>query len=383
MKRKLKSIKSQPSWVIRTTNVRLAVTRLGGHMAPVTFYRDTGHPIRPYYVSPWQGEGLRIDVPVLVPLRGDFFCLPFGGNAAPWRGEQHVCHGETATAKWKLAGVKTAGSVTAIRMTLKTKVRPGKVTKTLAIVEGQNVVYCRHVLKGFSGPMPLGHHATLAVPDAPGTLRVATSPFRLGMTYPTLFSDPAVREYQSLAIGAKFRDLAAVPTLWKDLPTADCTRFPARVGFCDLLAVLKKPGRAPAWTAAVNTVERWLWFSLKDPAILPATALWLSDRGRHGAPWNGRNRCIGLEDVCGYFAEGLAASVKANELTKAGFATSVRLSSRTPTAVNYIQGVVRLPRAFDQVATAQFGKGKVTFVSASGQEATAEVNHGFLATGEP
>ena len=50
-------------------------------MAPVTFFRDSAQPVRPYYVSPWQEEApSKMPAPVLVSLRGDFFCLPFGGN---------------------------------------------------------------------------------------------------------------------------------------------------------------------------------------------------------------------------------------------------------------------------------------------------------------
>src|SRR5947208_15940031 len=49
----LRTLHSQPSFVIGTKQVELAVTQLGGHMAPVTFFRDTAQPVRPYYISPW------------------------------------------------------------------------------------------------------------------------------------------------------------------------------------------------------------------------------------------------------------------------------------------------------------------------------------------
>ena len=57
--------------------------------------------------------------------------------------------------------------------------------------------------------------------------------------------------------------------------------------------------------------EGFLWFSLKDPAVLPMTMLWMENHGRHFPPWNGRNCCLGLEDLCGYFAGGYAPSVRA------------------------------------------------------------------------
>ena len=381
MKAKRKAVAGQPSWIIANKQVRLTVTRLGGHMAPVTFHRDTEEPVKPYYISPWQEEGLEIDDPVLVPLRGDFFCMPFGAPSTH-RGERHVCHGDPATAKWKCKGVRTDGDVTRLTMTMKTKAPPGKVTKRLQLVAGHNVVYVQHVLAGYSGGVSLGHHATLAVGEKEGSIRVATSPFRLGMTNPGIVGDPAERQYQSLAIGEKFTDLTKVPLLWKDPPTADCTRFPARRGFTDLLAVFPKPEDSPAWTAATVEDEGYLWFSLKDPAVLPATIFWVSNCGRHNPPWNGRNRCLGLEDVCGYFANGLADSARKNLLTEAGIPTTVRLSKKAPTTVNYIEGVVKVPGGFECVKTASFAPGEVTFTSVTDKTVTAEVKHEFLASGE-
>lgn len=96
-------IRGQDSWAFASTTVACCITRAGGHMAPVTFFRDTATPVQPYFISPWQGEpGQRPYEPVLGPLRGDFFCLPFGANP-PWRGEAHRIHGETAYRRWRLS----------------------------------------------------------------------------------------------------------------------------------------------------------------------------------------------------------------------------------------------------------------------------------------
>lgn len=381
MKATTKTIASQPSWVVRSKNIELVLTQLGGHMAPVTFYRNTARPVQPYYISPWANEGLKIYDPVLVPLRGDFFCMPFGANAAPFGKEQYVCHGEPATRKWRLVDVSSCGKVTSLTVALKARIRPGEFAKTLSLVDGQNVVYSRDLLEGFSGKMSLGHHATLALPDEPGAVKVSTSKFALGMTNPTPTGDPAQGQYQSFALGGKFTDLTRVPLNRKDTPTDDCSAFPVRNGFDDLLAVFKKRSPTPAWTAAVDTAKRFLWFSLKDPAVLPATVFWISNRGHHGPPMSGRNLCLGIEDVCGFFAEGLAPSVKPNVVSRAGFATTVALSPKCPTAINYIQGVVKVPTGFDRVKSAQFTPGKVTFLGARRKRVPASVRWEFLQTG--
>jgi hypothetical protein len=384
----LREIHAQPSWILSNDDVELAITRLGGHMAPVTFARKSDRPIQPYYVSPWQEERLA-DLPaaVLVPLRGDFFCMPFGGNAAAVAGQQHPPHGEAATAAWTLAGRRRDEDGTVgLTLTLDTAVRTGQITKEIFLKPGQPVVYSRHRIEGFVGPTPLGHHATLAMPKQEGGLAVSVSPFRLGLTNPTLFSDPTAREYQSLAIGGTFSDLAMVPSLFKEPAHVDCSRFPTRNGFTDLLAVMPDAARLagqPAWTAAVNAAEGWVWFSIRDPRVLPLTVFWIENGGRHGLPWNGRNSCLGLEDVCGFFADGLAASVRPNLLTAQGVPTAIELSAERPTEIRYAQGAVRVPAGFDRVARVEFGPGRMRLESQAGPSVDVPIRHDFVLGSEP
>ena len=100
------------------------------------------------------------------------------------------------------------------------------------------------------------------------------------------------------------------------------------------------------------------------------------------SPWNGRNSCLGLEDVCSLAAEGYAPSVKKNTLSQKGIPTAAKLEKDTPTQVNYIQGVVKAPKSFGRVASAEFGKNKVTFTNAEGKSVSAKVHHNFVFTGQ-
>jgi len=382
----VETVASQPAWVIRSSTVEAAVTQLGAHMAPVKFCCDSGAPVQPYHISPWQDERLSLDPPVLAPLRGDFFCLPFGGNGAPYLGQKFLPHGEPAGAKWTFAGLDKSQGVTALTLTLKTNTPAGMISKKVCLVDGQNVVYSQEVLQGYSGQFSIGHHAILAVPEKEGSLRIATSKIRFGMTSPVLFSNPVNREYQSFAIGKKFSDLRHVPLQWKDAEDADCTSFPARTGFADLLGVFSEPAEkldhGIAWTTATNQDAGYLWFSMRDPRVLPTTVFWIENHGRHGSPWNGRNRCLGLEDVCSYLNEGMPVSAQPNSVNKEGIPTALELSPDRPTTVNYIQGVVKIPPGFTVVKTVEFGAGAVTFVSAAGQKATAAVHYEFLGSGK-
>lgn len=385
-KTKVTTIQSQPSFVISTKQVELAVTKAGAHMAPVTFFRDTAKPVQPYYVSPWQSEkASKMPAPVLKMLRGDFFCMPFGGNSAEVAGEKHPPHGEIVAEPWKVVGSKKTADVTTLTLAIDTKVRKGKVTKALSLVDGQNVVYSQHTIDGFTGKVPLGHHANLPMPEKEGAVRIATSAFTFGMTCPGVFSDPKNREYQALLPGAKWTDLTKVPVIWKDAPDADLTRMPGRYGYADLVQLVNEPWektKGPAWTTATIADGGYVWFALKDPAVLNSTIFWIENHGRHGHPWNGRNNCLGIEDVTAYFAEGLAASGGENLLTKEGVGTAIELKADKPTVVNYIQGVVKIPEGFENVKTLEFAPGEVTFVSTTDKRVTAPVRHEFLKTGK-
>jgi len=383
---KLKDVFSQPSWVFSNDQVEVALTQYGGMMAPVQFYKDSNSPVQPYYINPWHNENIKIDLSLLRVLRGDFFCFPFGGNAEPYQGEKHDPHGETAGGMWHFKSLIKSGNVTSINLEMNTTVRKGTVYKTVSIVDGQNVLYVQHKLEKYNGPMCFGHHATLYVPEAEGSVKVSTSTIKFGMTCPVLFSDPAKGEYQSLAIGKKFDDLRHVPLLWKEPAQADCTSFPARKGFTDLLGVFsvssKKLESRPAWTVAVNTEDGYLWFSLKNPDMLPTTLFWISNHGRHGSPWNGRNRCLGLEDVCGFFAEGLAASAKPNLLQNQGIKTAIELSPDKPTVISYVEGVVRVPKSFVRVKTLEFtGGSKIVFIAENGERVSTNVNYNYVYSG--
>lgn len=381
----LKDIHSQRSWVIGSDQVELAVTMRGAHMAPVVFNRAGDHSFQPYYISPWQDEGLAMPCPLLAPLRGDFFCLPFGGNATPFRGEKHPPHGEVSGSLYRLMDCGRDHGVTTLVVECETSVRPGRVTRRFSLVNGHNVVYSTTTIDGFAGKTPMGHHAILAMPEKEKSVLVSMSPFKIGMTCPHQFSNPKNGEHQSLAIGASFDNLSRVPTLLKGEPVTDCSVFPARRGYADLIGFfddLAVAATRPSWAVAVNTVDNWLWFSLKDARVMQARLIWTENRGRNGSPWNGRNCCMAIEEGCLYFDAGVAEASADNVISRLGIPTCHELKDGVPFSVNYIQGAVRVPRGFGRVTEVEFGDDQVTFVTADSQRVVVSVRHAFLADGK-
>lgn len=368
----------QPSWHLETEEVEAYVTRLGGHLGPVTFLRPQGG-FQPYSVAPWAEEELGEEHPAVIrALRGDFFCLPFGGNAEPWQGEQHPVHGETANALWQLESlsVDRDGGV-ALHASLDLHVRPGHVDKHLALRPGQHAVYCQHVVRGMCGRMDFGHHATLRFPDAPGSGLLSFSHFLYAQVNPKPTELPEEFGYSLLKPGAEIRDLTQVPTITG--ATTDLSRYPARLGFEDIAILIDDPEQPFAWSAAAFPGLGCVWFALKDPRVLAARLLWFSNRGRYYPPWNGRHQgVLGLEDITAYFHYGLAASAAANALTARGFRTCAELSPEQPLTVNYIMGAAAVPEDFGRVARIEPGPAGIVLVGDSGERVAAALDLDFL-----
>ncbi|MDF3057246.1 MAG: hypothetical protein K0R17_1461 [Rariglobus sp.] len=375
----LKTVRGAPSWTFASDCVEASLTRDGGHLAPVRFRTERG-VVNPFSIAPWSEEPLAPDTaPILKTLRGDFFCAPFGGNARPWRGERHPAHGETATERWDFVGCETTPSGIEFVTRLRTKVRTGEVTKHILLRNGETNLYCRHELKGFSGPLNIGHHAMLAFPEENGPGQILLSPWREGRVCPQPFESPAAGGYSSLKPGAPFRSLTRVPLASGG--KADLSRYPAREGFEDIVMVSSRADAPFAWTTVTFPKAGWLWFAIKDPRILASTLLWHSNGGRHYPPWNGRHRrVLGLEEVTSYFHFGLAESAAPNPLSQAGIPTVLRLRGDRVATINYIMGVVALPRGFDRLKSIRLAGNHLLARSTSGTVARHPVDLSFFQT---
>jgi hypothetical protein len=314
---------------------------------------------------------------MLRALRGDFFCFPFGGNEKPFRGEKHPAHGETANRDWTFQSLTRAGGATELTLTMRTRIRPANVTKLVRLVDGHDAVYSRHTIAGATGPMDLGHHAMLKFPPGEGTGRITTSRFIHGQVYPQELEQPANGGYQSLRPGATFDSLAAVARL--DGTTADLSRYPARRGFEDLITLVHDD-RAPfAWTAVTFAAQGYAWITFKNPRVLRETIFWISNGGRHYAPWSGRHvDVMGIEDVTSYFHDGLAASATPNPFTRAGWPTTLQLRPDTPTVVHSVMAVVRVPIGCKPITDIHFDNGRIVLQTGTKVVARAPVDLGFL-----
>ena len=113
--------------------------------------------------------------------------------------------------------------------------------------------------------------------------------------------------------------------------------------------------------------------------MLASTLLWMSNGGRHYAPWNGRYiNVMGVEDVTGCFHYGAAQSAKDNVLSRQGVKTAVTPTAKRPLHVNHISGVTAIPRTFERVKDIVIEANRITLVSDRSSTVSTTVNTEFL-----
>jgi hypothetical protein len=334
----------QPSYTLQNSHADLRVSVQGGHLTGG--FAVGGKQVSPFWTAPWWKEGWREDDPWIVRLlRGDFFCLPFGGNAEPFEGKTYPLHGKTANECWDLVSRDPAAGTLALRMDLE----PGEVVKTIRLEPGAPVIYQSHRVSGLSARMPVGHHPTLWCGEEPGGAIVDMSEPVTGFTLPGHVGVPETQGYALLAAGVEITDRRRVPTVYGG--TADLGRYPLRRGHEDGVQFICDPKKEFCFTSVAFPSRGYLYFNLKDPRVLSSTVFWMCDGGRYGAPFSGRaTGVLGAEETTGLFFSGARPSVQPNELQKRGFRTYQEFTAAVPTDVRLIMGIAPIGPGFSGVS---------------------------------
>jgi hypothetical protein len=365
----LETIRGQPSWTLGNREVRIAVTAQGGHL--IATFAAGATEVDPFYTAPWWNEALPPDLPaVLRVLRGDFFCLPFGNEAA---------HGKTANDAWRFEGITARGGTRELELSMNLGPDEGRVRKRIRIADGETVIYQEHVVSGCRTPVPLGHHPILKLPDRPGSGILDFSPPVAGFTAPERIEDPASGGYSSIAPGRQIVDRSRVPTERGD--TVDLTRYPTPRGFDDLVCFVSDAGREFAYSSVAVPEEGWLYFQLKDPKVLAETVLWMSNGGRHYPPWSGRVvGVLGLEEVTSFFHYGRTASLGANFFRERGFPCACEPGQGGEILVRFVMGLVPIGPGFRGVEDiVRRDEGRITIRGRGGEAIDVPCRTDFLA----
>jgi len=151
---------------------------------------------------------------------------------------------------------------------------------------------------------------------------------------------------------------------------SDASLYPFDTGHEDLIIMTETPGTKLGWSAALAQAEGFLFFALKDTALLPHTVLWMSNGGRSYTPWNSRHRAvIGIEEASLDYR-----LIKDPKDGPAGLA----LAKDRATTVRYALGAIPAPKNWTAVKDIQLGKDQLTLIDASGDKRIVPFLAGFF-----
>ena len=310
----------------------LTVQRHAAMLAPLTFLLPNGRQVNPMHVAPWAEEPIAAELPgILQRLRGEWPCVPFGYAVtdptapAEWArlngpsepGEE--IHGHSSNHPWtweesdgsslKLFIDYPAGSP------VKRLVRTITPDPNAPAVDIELRVEIKDACR-----LPLGLHPTFRLPTKTGAARIEPAAFAEGRTYPGTVEPSA----PLFAIDRAFASLDAVPG--RDGGSIDASRLPFADDTEELLQLNGIDGSVALANEAEGYRVRLTWQKEHFPSLL----LWISNRGRKAAPWNGRHLALGMEPICSPFGLGPAVARADNPMAKAG----------TPTARDFAAGEV-------------------------------------------
>lgn len=310
----------------------LAVQRLGAMLAPVTFLLADGRQVSPMQVSPWAYEPDAENLPgILRRLRGEWPCVPFGysvpgdGFAPDWAplmraaAPDEEVHGHSSNHLWDWSDRSSTASL-ALSLDYPAASPVARVERTVTPDPGRPAVdieFRIHVRTACR--LPIGLHPTFRLPQATGAAAVEPARFDHGRTYPGNVDASSV-----FAVDRRFSSLDAVPV--RDGSTVDASRLPFGFDTEELLQLNGIDGEVALANRAEGYRVRLSWQKEHFPSLL----LWISNRGRTMAPWEGRHLALGMEPICSPFGLGPATAAADNPIARSG----------TPTARDFAAGEV-------------------------------------------
>jgi hypothetical protein len=352
---------------IEIPSVGVRFNPVGGHLDEVRF-TVSGTTLKPMHQAHWRTgennngvpEELDASIPqVLRSLAGDFFCAPFAADDLT----NGPIHGPPANGLWsEIHRMQDAQGGVAVDFGLDSSLLGADILKRITLKSGHPVVYQSHRFMGGEGAIPFAHHPMIRVDD---DARLSTSPKQFGMTSALpVESDPALGR-SLLMYPQEFDNLSSVRAV--DGRIVNLRNLPSPEGYEDVVHLFEQNNSEFGWAAVVARANGFVFFTVRNPRVMPATTLWLSNAGRDYPPFSGRHRnVVGIEDGCHFLAQGYLASVAHNTLNVRGIATALRLNPNGETEVKHAFGAFPMPNGWSEVADVRYAEGHLHFHDVSG-----------------
>ena len=324
---------------------RFDVQALGGMIGPVEAILDDHRIVRPFAVAPWSddpaAEWEATAPPLLKRLRGDWVCLPFGSPGRPridldprWLDGLDVDlaspdpaqHGTCANARWRLDAAEPRALSFSFSPDAGFPI--ARIERRIAVTDGRSALtFETRVRARAKCELPWGVHPTFRLPPQPGSFDIA-----FGAERPRVFTFPGVFEkgVSQIAPARACDGLENVPTIHG--AARSFASLPLPFDTEELLLVADHKGTA----RLTNRAERYRIVMDWDASVFPSVLVWISNRGRKYAPWNGRFLGLGIEPVVSAFDLGHAHAINPHSPLRAlGIPTATHFSPARDVATTY------------------------------------------------
>lgn len=324
---------------------RVEVQALGGMLGPVEVTLADGRTIAPFATAPWVDEPPadweKTAPPLLKGLRGDWLCLPFGSPGKPrvdldpaWLDGldpdllplDDAQHGACANAFWTREA--DAPEALAFSWAPDAAFPIARLDRRITATAGSAAIGIEtRVTPRADCTLAWGGHPTFRLPEEPGSFAIdfGTNDVEI-LTFPGIFEAGVSRVMPAQVVSG----LDAVPML--DGSTQSFAALPLPFDTEEILLVIGHGGSI----RLTNHVERYRIHMAWDAAVFPSVLLWISNRGRTYAPWNGRFVGLGVEPVCSAFDLGHAHALnERSPLRKLGIPTATHFKAGEVLSTRY------------------------------------------------
>jgi len=324
----------------------LTVEARGAMIGPTLFILADGRMVAPLWLAPWWNEGHDGLDAMTAALRGEWPCVPFGypqpagGMAPDWQAAlaadedwpHDPPHGPASHALWRFESAPDDDHVAmAVDYPedhdiagLRRIIRPDAAAPALD--------FTLEIMARRETALPVALHFCFRLGPQKGATRLVPGAFARGWTHPGEIEPGRF----AVAKGATFDDLAGVPAAAGG--RLDLTRLPISTPAEEVLQLTGCDGRF----GVAHDGEGWQAELSWPAATLPSTLLWLSNRGRQGAPWDGRTLALGVEPAATAFGLSVPACRADNPIAQDGTATALRMAAGETRRIDYRLSVAAL-----------------------------------------
>ncbi len=357
------------SFTAANEKTEVFVSSLGGNLVACF---DLGKKVNPYFVAPWWKEGWTEELPPLLNVcRGNFFACPMGGDLEAYSGEKIPLHGECANGDWQL-DFKSEGMLGLIYEKGSLQIR-----KEVILSARECAVYEKNVVSGMEGSFPVAYHPMLQLPQKKGAAHLKLGNVLEGYTTPKPHEQAEKGGYFLCVNHQTIHDITRVKTIYGDFE--DFSRQPIRTGYEEILFFVNDAGKRFGYAAVTYAEDGYVYYQLKNPRIFSGIMLWVSNGGRHYAPWNGRCRnVLALEDTTSYFHYGVAESARRNFINEQGVKTAVEMEKNREYVFPIIYGAAKTPDGFTGVEAIEETPGGIMIIGTKGEKILQHLDMGYL-----